>query len=211
MLRRTFLEEAIILQSTIRLMEGQSLSRGERKIKMMFERATNVLMNEQIANIFGSPVPRPGGWPNGGMYSQEAAYLAEAIWRGLRGVRGHRPGARISQPRFVVLQRVAYHGSMTIDGLMDPLMTQAEGEGLVSLIERADTGLGRCRICSLGSTSFGPGRTLTTEGTCRLWNDTVPPHPAGEIDLRGTGLSGRSQHSAFSNSRADWRYFHGLW
>jgi hypothetical protein len=138
MLRRTFLEEAIILQSTIRLMEGQSLSRGERKIKMMFERATNVLMNEQIANIFGSPVPRPGGWPNGGMYSQEAAYLAEAIWRGLRGVRGHRPGARISQPRFVVLQRVAYHGSMTIDGLMDPLMTQAEGEGLVSLIERAD-------------------------------------------------------------------------
>jgi mersacidin/lichenicidin family type 2 lantibiotic len=178
LLRRALLESASSLRSSARWIEGSALDVGEGQIRSMFERAEQILRREEIARTFGLPALPPGAWPDGGIYSVEAAYLCEVVTSHL----AHRGRLEyISQPKFGILQRVAYYGSIAISCAMDPSFEEED------------------HSTELISTAYGWATALQNLlshlDIVRVWTDVdyrarlqaverdmLPPHPAGEIE-----------------------------
>jgi hypothetical protein len=114
MLRQAFLDAAVTLMSYLNTLQGRSVTLGHTQTGTIFQAAVRVLSDQEVARVFGLP-PAPGGyWPLVGTYHGDGAYLIEEITRVLHPT----TAGLIPQRQFIVMQRIAYYGSQTIDWIL---------------------------------------------------------------------------------------------
>ena len=114
MLRQAFLDAAVTLKSYLNTLQGRSVTLGHAQTGAIFQAAVGVLSDQEVARVFGLP-PAPGGdWPLAGTYDGDGAYLIEEITRVLHPT----TAGLMSQRQFIVMQRIAYYGSQTIDWIL---------------------------------------------------------------------------------------------
>ena len=111
-LRRAFVDEAITVQSYLSTLEDNSVVNiGDRQTGSIFEAARQVLLNTQVAFVFGRP-PAPASevnWPLEGSFDQNGARLIEEVTKALETSMG-----LTSQSQFIIMQRIAHFGANTI-------------------------------------------------------------------------------------------------
>jgi mersacidin/lichenicidin family type 2 lantibiotic len=159
----------------------------------VFQSAIEVFRNEAMAGVFGLPAAPGGNWPLDGALqadaaSSDGAYLIEEMYRAL--VVPFNNGPTMTQHRFILLQRVAHYGAMTIAAVLD------EAAGWDS----AD------RVQALVRNAYGWEKALQALASeidvVRAWKDPhyrqnlspceqemMAPHPSGEVDLKDTKLN----------------------
>lgn len=113
-------EAAAAFRGYLRSVEGRSLSAADRDTSAAFRSAIEVFRNKDVAGAFGLP-PAPGDtWPvepvsEADTASADAVYLIEEIQRSLV------LSAAVTAQQFLLLQRVAHYGGLTIAGVLgDP-------------------------------------------------------------------------------------------
>lgn len=184
-------DAAAALRGYLKSLEGRGVSDADRETGGVFRKAVEVLRNEAVAGVFGLPAAPGGSWPLDGALSAEAAaadgaYLLEEIQRAL-DLSFIRPP--LTQQRFVVLQRVAHYGALTIAGALDG------GDGWDSLDQ------GHALVRNAYGWDKALQALLSGIDVVRAWKDPqyrqslspsemgmMAAHPAGEVDLKGTEL-----------------------
>lgn len=110
-------DAAVVFRGYLKAIEGRVVSSADSETGSVLRSAIEVLRNTEVAGLFGLP-PAPGGnWPLDGAVEADVAFadgafLTEEIQRSL-GLR-----CTISQHQFILLQRVAYYGALTIAGVL---------------------------------------------------------------------------------------------
>jgi hypothetical protein len=136
-LLEVFREAAVDFRTQVASLEGRSLAAVSREINTVFESARRVFANQAVAAVFGLPPAPDEGWPLGGNFSGPAAELVDEMVRTLprvqreagayRRIGEENPRNRPLMPlvtvamtpsKFIALQRAAYHGGLTIAGIM---------------------------------------------------------------------------------------------
>jgi len=168
-------------------LQGRTITGADAETEPVFRSAVEVLRSEAVARVFGLP-PTPGGdWPlawkpDSGLF--DGAYLIEELQRALKLDRIH---PAMTQHRFVLLQRVAHYGSLTIRGVLEN--ADDNKDALQALVRHA----------------YGWERALqellSRIDVVRAWKDPkyrqnlcgcekalIEPHPSGEVDLTDTPL-----------------------
>lgn len=183
-------DAAFALRSYIKGIEGRVVSVANSETGSVFRSAIEVLRNEAVARVFGlAPVPS-ANWPFDGAAdaaSSDAAYLIEEIQRALTSIQ---PAMILKQQRFILLQRAAHYGAMTITGVLDE----------VAGWESADRGHALVRHAYSWEKALQG--LLSKIDVVRAWKDPqyrrilspcekemMAPHPAGEVDLKDTQLN----------------------
>jgi mersacidin/lichenicidin family type 2 lantibiotic len=179
-----FIEEVVRLRVSVQPLEGVALSTMERRNTAMLERALTVLTSPEVSAAFGLPVVPAGNWPDGGLYSPQLAYLCESVSRTLA------LDKPISQPRFSAFQRAAHYGAITIGGVLDSSFTESNSDRFSVVIQAAASWAAALRELLFRIDIVRAWRNPAYRDLLQvLERDLLPPHPAGEIDLAGSGLS----------------------
>src|SRR6185312_4278975 len=107
------------VRSRCQSIEGTVAAAATRATRPVFDAAVRILFDEEVARAFGGPPIPPGGWPDKGIYSNEAAQLCDAVTTRLDRpiIEGWSPPSAMGEHKFTVLQRVAYHGAATISAI----------------------------------------------------------------------------------------------
>jgi hypothetical protein len=145
-----FRDAAVDFRTQLESIEGPSLAAVSREIGAVFESARRVFTDRAIAAAFGFPPAPPDGWPLDGNFSGTAAELVDEVVRTLPRVqketgafkkigeqnpknRSLMPvvGVRLTPNKFLTLQRAAFHGALTISGVMRVDRDQADLVGLI--------------------------------------------------------------------------------
>jgi hypothetical protein len=182
-IRRAFLESARAVRSRCQSIEGTLAAAVTREARPGFDAAVRLLLDEEVARALGSPPILPGGWPDKGIYSNEAAQLCDAVTTRLERpiIEGwFRPSA-MSEHKFTVLQRVAYHGATTISGILSHSLD--EHDPVDAVVESAYHWAHALRDLLAG---IDVVRALTDLSYRRSLyvaeRDILPPHPSGDVE-----------------------------
>lgn len=114
-------DAAVGFRGYLRGLEGRAVAVADGETGPVFRSAVEVLRNEAVAGVFGLP-PAPGGdWPlddptRTETGSPEAAFLIEALQR---TVGSSAQGPLLTQHLFLLLQRLAHYGAMTIGAVLE--------------------------------------------------------------------------------------------
>lgn len=113
-LRVAFLDDLVPFRSYLETMrDNVVVTNGSRQQNHVFDHAVSILENNAVAGVFGRPAPSVAGWPLGASFDETGARLIEEISMALEIESGP-----VSQSRFIVLQRVAHYGALTISGAL---------------------------------------------------------------------------------------------
>jgi hypothetical protein len=129
-------ETAAVFRGYLKSVEGQAVSAADRGTSTVFRDAIEVLRNKDVAGAFGLP-PAPGGsWPvdtvsAADTASTDAAYLIEEIQRSLV------LSAAVTQQQFILLQRVAHYGGLTIAGVLEDTANWESADWIRTLVRDA--------------------------------------------------------------------------
>jgi hypothetical protein len=127
---------AVAFRAYLKPIEGQAVSAADNETGPAFGSAIEVFQNTEVASLFGLP-PAPGGnWPLDGaleadVSSADGAFLVEEIQRSLV-----LPSA-ITQHQFILLQRIAYYGALTIAGVLEDGAARNEAAWVRALVRYA--------------------------------------------------------------------------
>lgn len=130
---------AIASRGYLKSIEGRAVSQADIKTSLVFQSAIEVLRNKAVAGAFGLP-PAPGGnWPLDGALnvddaSTDGAFLIEEIQRA-SGLSPFRP--ILTQHQFILLQRVAYYGALTIAGVLGDAASWNRADSIHALVRNA--------------------------------------------------------------------------
>ncbi|MET0069711.1 MAG: hypothetical protein ABW096_06695 [Candidatus Thiodiazotropha sp.] len=109
-LRRAFLDDLIPFRSYLESMqENAVVDNGARQLGKIFKTSVAILSDDKVAGVFGRPAPTIAGWPLGNSFDETGARLMEEISLALDGDK-----PKLTQSRFLVLQRVSFYGAKTI-------------------------------------------------------------------------------------------------
>ncbi len=181
--RSSLIEEATALRAGIAPLEGAELEALASVGTGMLRRAEMVLTSKEVAAAFGAAEVPAGTWPDGGLYSAQLTYLCEQVSRTVTAA------GVIFQPKLSLIQRAAYHGAVTLAGVLDPSFDPDDNDRVEAIMQSASSWAG-----ALGGLLFRLDIVRAwTDPSYRNWllsleQDILPPHPAGEIDLEGTHL-----------------------
>jgi hypothetical protein len=160
-----------------------------RETKPVFDAAVRILLDEEVARALGcAPIP-PGGWPDKGIYSSEAAQLCDAVTTRLKRpmIEGWFPPSAVGEHKFTVLQRVAYHGAATISAILahsldehDPTDAAMDAayhwaHALRDLLAGVDA------VRALMDLSYRRNLYVAER-------DILPPHPSGDVETMTAAL-----------------------
>jgi hypothetical protein len=145
-----FRDAALDFQTQLASIEGPPLATVSREIGAVFDSARRVFADPTIAAVFGLPPAPADGWPLDGNFNGSAAELVDEMARTLPRVQKEagtfkkigeqnprsRPlmplvAVRLTPSKVVTLQRAAYHGALTISGVMRVDRHQADLAGLI--------------------------------------------------------------------------------
>jgi len=116
MLRQAFIDAARHFRAYLLTLGGSVVVRAMKETEPFFQRSTEVLSNQGVADAFGLPAAPTKSWPlpepveerDNGYLSGDGAYLVDEISRVLQENKG------ITQQQFLSLQRAAAAGARTI-------------------------------------------------------------------------------------------------
>ncbi|MBU3032265.1 hypothetical protein [Paracoccus marinaquae] len=109
-LRRAFLDDLIPFRSYLESMqENAVVNNGARQLDKLFQTSVGILKDDMVASVFGRPAPTIADWPLGNSFDETGSRLMEEISLALDGDK-----PKMTQSRFLVLQRIAFHGAKTI-------------------------------------------------------------------------------------------------
>jgi mersacidin/lichenicidin family type 2 lantibiotic len=178
-LRQDFVDRAITLRTHLTTLAGSALAAGHQRTSGIFAKATRVLTCDEVARVFGL-LPAPGGaWPLNGVYSDDGAYLIEEVFRTLLQPM---PIFSTTPQKFVVFQRVAHYGSLTLAGVVDDPAPWDKTDGIEVLIHSAygwATAADDLRIDPIRAWK-DPRYRLALSSVER---SLLPDHPGGEIEF----------------------------
>ncbi|HEX7566925.1 MAG TPA: hypothetical protein VF355_00005 [Anaerolineaceae bacterium] len=132
-------EAAVAFRGYLKSIEGRAVSVANSETGPVFKNAIQVFRDKEVAGLFGLP-PAPGGnWPVDGALeadgaSADGAFLIEEIQRAL-GLSYIRP--TLTQHLFMLLQRIAYYGAMTIAGVLEEPAGWERHEWIPDLVRNA--------------------------------------------------------------------------
>ena len=149
----------------------------------MFDAATAILRSESLAAIYGQQ-PAPGApWPFGAETDRDAAELVDAIATELFPAMI----GRMSQYKFLLLQRTAHHGALTISRVLAD--HSHHGASFDALVEAAYSWCLAIRELMPVSTIVAAWqREYQRMSLSGFEQALLPDHPAGEVALPGTEL-----------------------
>jgi len=185
-LARGAMHEAIMaFRAQLHHRKATPLERRQAQATAMFDAAVLLLRSEHLAQLYNaSPVPA-APWPFMGMLDRDAADFVQAIAERLfPPIEG-----RMSQYKFLLLQRVAHSGALTLSLVLDDELASDEDRYLDSVLA---VGYGWC----LGIRELVPVSTVVSAWKREIARITLtefakshmPHHPAGDIELTGTEL-----------------------
>lgn len=130
-LRQAFLDDLVPFRSYLETMRDNAVVRnGLRQISAIFGTAVTVLKDPAVAGVFGRPAPEGASWPIGpASFDATGARLVEEVTLALETAHGP-----VSQSRFLVLQRAAHYGALTITGALAADLAPAERDATDPLI-----------------------------------------------------------------------------
>jgi hypothetical protein len=167
-----------------------------RRSRTIVREAVEVLLSDDLARVLGVPPVPPGDWPDGGVYSAEAAATCEAITARIERLH---PGVAVTAEKFSQLQRVAHHGGATItalsgDGLDDEASLDAALEAaynwtlaLQELVADLDV------LRAWTDLTYRRGLQV-------IERDMLSTHPSGDLQLTDTPLDPARLGKAFQLS-----------
>jgi hypothetical protein len=112
MLRQAFRDAVTALNSHLSTLLGSVLDETLRQVREVGDQAIRVLQAESVARAFGVSAALDAGWPLSDGRDGEGAVLVEEISRTLPGAT-----SQLTAQRFSNLQRVAYYGALTLQGV----------------------------------------------------------------------------------------------
>lgn len=198
-LRQDFVDRAITLRTHLATLEGRALSVGHRRIVGLFAKATQVLTCSEIARVFGLPPAPKDAWPLDGAYSGEGADLIEEIFRTLLQPM---PIFSTTPQKFVVFQRVAHYGSLTLARVLEDVDGWDKTDRIEALIRDAygwATAADDLRIDPIRAWK-DPRYRLALSGIERSF---LPDHPGGDIEFTDSlaGTFARERQSLTSGGQ----------
>ena len=129
-LRTAFRDEAITFRSYLNtLTDNVVVELGNTQTKSVFDKSVMVLQDAQVAGVFGAPPPTRDGWPLREVVDDDGARLIEEIHLAL-----NLPINVVSQSQFVIMQRIANQGALTVSGVLQTNLNPdslAEIDGLI--------------------------------------------------------------------------------
>jgi mersacidin/lichenicidin family type 2 lantibiotic len=201
--RSTLAEEAMALRAAVAPLEGEELEALAAVETGLLRRAETVLTSQAVAAAFGAAEVSGGGWPDGGLYSAQLAYLCEQVSRRVA------IGGVFFQPRLSLIQRAAHHGAVTLATVLDPSFDPDDEDRVDAITQSASSwaeALGgllfRLDVVRAWTDPSYRNRLLSLE------QDILPPNPAGEIDLEGTNLLLQSR--MFVQAAGTWTVSHEI-
>lgn len=129
-------DAAIAFRGSLNAVEERAVSLADSETGPVFRSAIEVFRNREVTGAFGLQ-PAPGrSWPFDGALeadgaSTDSAFLIEEIQRAL----GFQP--TITESLFIILQRVAYYGAMTIAGVLDDATDWNTADWVRALVRNA--------------------------------------------------------------------------
>ncbi|WP_373294594.1 mersacidin/lichenicidin family type 2 lantibiotic [Streptomyces albiflavescens] len=172
------------LAASISVHEALNIARAGQPVIAIFETSVSVLKSPEVAQAFGTRVAPGDEWPLGGDLNATGSHLIEVVTSKLQSAQ-ITAVHRISQARFLLLQRIAHYGALTIAAAAGG--TVEEGDGTAHLLNNAY--------------SWARALQELVPGIVRAWKDPdylrsltatelalLPENPAGAVDLSGTEL-----------------------
>ena len=130
-------DTAAAFRACLKAVEGPAVWLAEKGTRPVFQSAIELFRQGAVAGLFGL-APAPGGnWPFEGAVGAEAAATAsliEEIQRSL-GLSCIQPA--ITQHLFLLLQRIAYYGAMTITGVLEDEVRWQQADWVTALVRNA--------------------------------------------------------------------------
>jgi mersacidin/lichenicidin family type 2 lantibiotic len=184
-LRSVFLDAAATSSAYFKTLDGQALTTGVRRTWAVFANAIRLFRTQGVVAAFGVNAA-PDGWPFDGAMDGDAAALIEVLAVAL-GLARSRP--LISQHRFMLLQRTAFHGARTLTGLLDGDASVHQKSDFDSLMQAAYIWEKALQSLLFGLDVRRAWRNPAyRESLSRPEQSLLPPHPAGEVSIEGTEL-----------------------
>ncbi len=183
--RQGFLDEVLLIRSLIASSEGSTIDYIDSVTDRLFGAAATVLASGDISKVFGVTEPIPAGWPLAGALDPNGAYLCELLNTELG-----QPRTKLSQAKFLLMQRLAQLGSRTLAGIMDTSEGWEDEDRLDVLAGSAaawSASLGQLRMRIDVPRAWKDTRYRRSLVTAE--RDALPENPAGTIaaySLRST-------------------------
>ena len=180
---------------------GPVLQRRYGAATSMFQAAVQLLRSGQLAQIFNETAAPGDPWPFGGGPDAEGANLVGAIAKELfPAIIG-----RMSSYKFLLLQRVANHGALTLSSVLDG----GGGDPRSSLEALMEPAYAWCvaarELVPVSTVVSAWRREAVRQSLTNLERSLLPPHPAGDVTMSGTEL-----HTAVARLRSIGGGFGGL-
>lgn len=130
-LRQAFRDEVDTFGSyLIALVSNSVVENGDRQTLNVFSISASILRDEKIAGVFGRPKVNSRRWPLDDNFEEQGARLIEEISKTLEISQ-----RTIVQSQFIVMQRIALYGALTINGVVTAKSGGNQGniDGLIQL------------------------------------------------------------------------------
>jgi len=181
-------QEAAVFRSWLKGVQGRAIFMADKETGHAFRSAIEVIKSKEVAGVFGLPPVTEDHWPliepgKENVDSFAGANLIIEIWRRL-GVASAR--SIVTPYRFMALQRIAYYGALTIEGVLN----DTGGVNHTKELVRSACGWEQALHVMVSGIDL-----------CSFWKDvkyrqelspfertTMSPHPSGEGGLKGTQL-----------------------
>jgi mersacidin/lichenicidin family type 2 lantibiotic len=174
-----FLDSIAAFRAYIRKMDGRALETGVRQVRTLFNTSIEVLMNGDLAHVFGVDAPPGEGWPFGARTDPNGACLLaninDTVMRRARG--------KLNASVVFAKQRIAHHGARAmVEMVSGP--ERLEGERLSALIQTSNSWAQALRDLVPHVVRYWKRPDALDELT-EVEKAQVPPNPAGVVDLQG--------------------------
>jgi hypothetical protein len=132
-------DAAVAFREYLKGIEGRAVSLADSETGSVFQHAIEVFRNKEVAGLFGVPPASGGNWPfdwavEADAASSDGAFLIEEIQQAL-GPFAFRP--ILTQHLFILSQRVAHYGAMTIAGVLGAAAGWNKTEWIGALVRDA--------------------------------------------------------------------------
>jgi mersacidin/lichenicidin family type 2 lantibiotic len=185
-LGQVFRDEVVTFRAYLETLDRQALAAVDRQTETIFRSAMEVFRSEAIARTFGLPQASGEDWPFGEAFSGDAGYLIEEVCQSLRL---WNVGLPMTQRRFLLLQRAARYGALTITGVLDGAYDRGDGTQSETLIQSAYSWEKALRGLFLNIDIVRAWKNPEyRENLTQAEKELMPRHPAGSIDLKDTDL-----------------------
>lgn len=189
-LTQQVLDEASAFRTYLRDIEGQVVSMADRATGAVFQSALEVVGSKEVAEVFNSPAVTERDWllAETGREDVDSSAGGSLIVQVQRTLALAPARPVMTFYRFTILQRIAFYGALTIAGAFNEAGL-GNGDHAQQLVRNA-YGWEKALQALLSGIDVVRAwkEPQYREGLSQFERLTMAPHPAGEVDLKGTQL-----------------------